>query len=70
MNYINAPLDLTERQLLIYFFMYRNCDFKSMEVKITTSQIKTGIKLIDLTDRVINSELKKMIEKSKVKKRS
>ena len=67
MNYINAPLDLTERQLLIYFFMYRNCDFKNMEVKITTSQIKTGIKLIDLTDRVINSELKKMIEKGYLK---
>ena len=67
MNYINAPLDLTERQLLIYFFMYRNCDFKNMEVKITTSQIKTGIKIIDLTDRVINSELKKMIEKGYLK---
>ena len=67
MNYINAPLDLTERQLLIYFFMYRNCDFKSMEVKITTSQIKTGIKIIDLTDRVINSELKKMNEKGYLK---
>ena len=67
MNYINAPLDLTERQLLIYFFMYRNCDFKNMEVKITTSQIKTGIKIIDLTDRVVNSELKKMIEKGYLK---
>ena len=67
MNYINAPLDLTERQLLIYFFMYRNCDFKSMEVKITTSQIKTGIKIIDLTDRVINSELKKMDKKGYLK---
>ena len=67
MNYINAPLDLTERQLLIYFFMYRNCDFKNMEVKITTSQIKTGIKIIDLTDRVINSELKKMNEKGYLK---
>ena len=67
MNYMNAPLDLTERQLLIYFFMYRNCDFKNMEVKITTSQIKTGIKIIDLTDRVINSELKKMTEKKYLK---
>ena len=67
MNYINAPLDLTERQLLIYFYIYKNCDFKSMEVKITTSQIKTGVKIIDLTDRVINSELKKMIEKGYLK---
>ena len=47
--------------------MYRNCDFKNMEVKITTSQIRTGVKLIDLTDRVINSELKKMIEKGYLK---
>ena len=47
--------------------MYRNCDFKSMEVKITTSQIKTGIKIIDLTDRIINSELKKMITKGYLK---
>ena len=62
MNYINAPLQLTERQLLIYFYMYKKCDFKSMEVKITTSQIKTGVKIIDLTDRIINAELKKMIE--------
>ena len=64
---MNAPLKLTERQLLIYFYLYKKCDFDSMEVKITTSQIVTGVKIIDLTDRVINSELKKMIEKRYLK---
>jgi hypothetical protein len=59
---MNAPLKLTERQLLIYFYLYRKCDFDNMEVKVTTSQITTGIKIIDLTDRIVNTELKKMIE--------
>ena len=62
MWYMNAPLKLTERQLLIYFYLYKKCDFDNMEVKITTSQIVTGIKIIDLTDRIVNTELKKMIE--------
>ena len=59
---MNAPLKLTERQLLIYFYLYKKCDFDSMEVKVTTSQIVTGVKIIDLTDRIVNAELKKMIE--------
>ena len=67
MNYINAPMQLTERQLLIYFYMYKKCDFKTMKVEITTSQIATGIKIIDLTERIINTELKKMIEAGFVK---
>ena len=62
MWYMNAPLKLTERQLLIYFYLYKKCDFDSMEVKVTTSQIVTGVKIIDLTDRIVNTELKKMIE--------
>ena len=62
MWYMNAPLKLTERQMLIYFYLYKKCDFDSMEVKITTSQIVTGVKIIDLTDRIVNTELKKMIE--------
>ena len=67
MWYMNAPLKLTERQLLIYFYLYKKCDFDNMEVKVTTSQIVAGVKIIDLTDRVINSELKKMIEKGYLK---
>ena len=59
---MNAPLKLTERQMLIYFYLYKKCDFDNMEVKVTTSQIVTGVKIIDLTDRVVNAELKKMIE--------
>lgn len=62
MWYMNAPLKLTERQLLIYFYLYKKCDFDSMEVKVTTSQIVAGVKIIDLTDRIVNTELKKMIE--------
>jgi hypothetical protein len=42
--------------------MYKKCDFDSMEVKVTTSQIVTGVKIIELTDRIVNTELKKMIE--------
>ena len=67
MNYINAPMQLTERQWLIYFYMYKKCDFKTMKVEITTSQIATGIKIIDLTERIINAELKKMIEAGFIK---
>ena len=67
MNYINAPMQLTERQLLIYFYMYKKCDFKTMKVEITTSQIAAGIKIIDLTERIINTELKKMIEAGFIK---
>ena len=59
---MNAPLKLTERQLLIYFYLYKKCDFDNMEVKVTTSQIVTGVKIIELTDRIVNTELKKMIE--------
>ena len=33
-----------------------------MEVKVTTSQIVTGVKIIELTDWIVNTELKKMIE--------
>ena len=62
MWYMNAPLKLTERQLLIYFYLYKKCDFDSMEVKVTTSQIVTGVKIVELTDRIVNAELKKMIE--------
>ena len=61
MWYMNAPLKLTERQLLIYFYLYKKCDFDNMEVKVTTSQIVAGVKIIDLTDRIVNTELKKMI---------
>ena len=41
MWYMNAPLKLTERQMLIYFYLYKKCDFDNMEVKVTTSQIVT-----------------------------
>ena len=47
--------------------MYKKCDFKTMKVEITTSQIATGIKIIDLTERIINTELKKMIEAGFIK---
>ena len=67
MWYMNAPLKLTERQLLIYFYLYKKCDFDSMEVKVTTSQIVTGVKIVDLTDRIVNAELKKMIEAGFIK---
>jgi hypothetical protein len=38
-----------------------------MEVKVTTSQIVTGVKIIELTDRIVNAELKKMIEAGFIK---
>ena len=67
MWYMNAPLKLTERQLLIYFYLYKKCDFDNMEVKVTTSQIVAGVKIIDLTNRIVNTELKKMIEAGFIK---
>lgn len=66
-GYILAPLDLTERQLLIYYTMYKVADFSNMEVVITTGQIITSIKIIDLTERIVNADIKQMINKGYLK---
>ena len=38
MWYMNAPLKLTERQMLIYFYLYKKCDFDNMHSKILSSK--------------------------------
>lgn len=66
-GYMIAPLNLTERQLLIYYCLYKKCDFDKMEVAYTTQQIITDIKLINLTTRIVNSEIKTLIEGGYIK---
>lgn len=62
-GYMYCPLSLTERQILIFKCLYERCDFKNMVVKYTTEQICFDVKLIKLTPRVVNLELKKLTEK-------
>lgn len=72
-GYMVSPLALTERQLLIYRALYSRCNFENMLVDMTIEQIKTSIKIVDLTDKVIYLDLKKMIEAGcieQVKKKS
>ncbi|MGL5767293.1 MAG: hypothetical protein ACRCX8_16800, partial [Sarcina sp.] len=42
--------------------LYKKSNFENMQVSITTEQLRTDIKIIDLSVKVINAELKKMIE--------
>ena len=63
-RYMNCPLDLSERQTLIYKKLNERCnDYNNMTVFYTSDQLCADIKCINLTPRIINSELKKMIEK-------
>lgn len=63
-RYMNCPLDLNERQTLIYKKLNERCDdYNNMTVSYTSEQLCSDIKCIDLTIRIINSELKKMIDK-------
>lgn len=63
-RYMNCPLSLNERQTLIYKKLNERCsDYNNMTVSYTSKQLCTDIECIDLTVRIVNSELKKMIEK-------
>lgn len=63
-RYMNCPLDLSERQTLIYKKLAERCnDYNNMTVYYTSEQLCADIKCIKLTPRIANSELKKMIQK-------
>ena len=63
MQYMISPMDLTERQLLIYNALYRRCNFANMEVSITVEGLITSIKIVDLTYKKVYSDIKLMEEK-------
>ena len=63
-RYMNCPLDLSERQTLIYKKLNERCtDYNNMTVLYTTDQLCADINCINLTPRIVNNELKKMIDK-------
>ena len=55
-----SPLDLTERQLLIYRVLYTRSNFDTMLVNITIDQVISEIKIIDLTYKIVYNEIKKL----------
>lgn len=61
-GYMISPLSLTERQMLIYRALYSRCNFESMTVALTLGQIRGNIRLIDLSEKVIYLEIKKMMK--------
>lgn len=62
MRYYIAPLDLTERQEMIYRAIYRKADFTTMESSYTYNLIIQDIKSIDLTEKQVRNDIKKLIE--------
>ena len=66
-KYMISPLDLTERQMIIYFCLYKKCNFENMQVSYTTQQIITDVKIIDLSVRIVNAEIKELIKKGHLK---
>lgn len=65
--YIIAPIDLTERQFLIYFTMYKRCNFTDMTVKYTFDQIASDIKIIKTSKDVVRRDIEKMIKEGYLK---
>ena len=61
-QYLVLPYDLTERQSLIYMNLYKRCNFSNMTVETTVDQVRNSIKIIELTNRMITADLKKMCE--------
>ena len=61
-QYLIIPFKLTERQSLIYITLYKKCNFYDMTVEITIDQIRTSISLVELTNKMITSDMKKMCE--------
>lgn len=63
MQYMISPLDLSQRQLLIYKVLYDKCDFNTMQVSITIDNIKIAINVADFNYSAIYRDINKMIEK-------
>lgn len=63
MQYMISPLDLSQRQLLIYKVLYDKCDFNTMQVSITIENIKIAINVADFNYSAIYRDINKMIKK-------
>lgn len=57
-----SPLALTERQLLIYRVLYSKCNFDNMIIDITVDQIISNIKIVDLSYKVVYSDMQKLLK--------
>jgi len=55
-----SPLDLSERQLLIYRVLYARSNFDTMLVNMTVDQVISQIKIVDLSYKVVYSEIQKL----------
>lgn len=62
MRYYIAPLDLTERQEMIYRAIYKKANFTTMESAYTYNLIIQDIKSITLTEKQVRNDIKKLIE--------
>ena len=62
-GYMVIPIDLTERQALIYMQMYKRCNFQDMTVKYTLEQLACDIKTTNIPKITIYKNIQKMIEK-------
>jgi sugar-specific transcriptional regulator TrmB len=63
LGYIVIPMDLSERQALIYMQLYRKCNFQNMTVKYTLEQIASDIGIIDIPTKTIYKNIKSMIDR-------
>lgn len=61
-GYMMSPLDLTERQMLIYMCLYKKCNFQNMQVDMTVKQVSQAITIVDLSEKVVYLEIQKMIK--------
>ncbi len=61
-GYMISPLELSERQLLIYRVLYSKCNFDNMIIDITVEQIISNIKIVDLSYKVVYSDMQKLLK--------
>ena len=61
-GYMVSPLELSERQLLIYRVLYSKCNFDNMIIDITVDQIISNIKIVDLSYKVVYSDMQKLLK--------
>lgn len=67
MQYMISPMDLTERQLLIYNVLYRRCNFKNMEISMTIDSIANSIRIANLSYSMVYKDIKEMEKKGYIK---
>lgn len=66
-GYIISPIDLTDRQDIIYKTMYKRCNFANMTVKYTLEQIANDIKIIKTNKDAVRRDIEKMIKQGYLK---